>query len=157
MPENNIVSIECDPDGYILNCIGIPLAEIRHEGGLPSVVRMVDKVCPSMGMVDEDPGKPHPRIYDNFELFGQEHGLQLRKRFGSDDQKLVVVCPDLETWLYERAREIDVEPENFGLPTTSRALHDMDGVEDNPNFQTFIAAIINHDGFAVLRQWLERD
>ena len=152
--EKEKVLIECDPDEFILKAIGFSKKSIRHEGGIGNVVKKVDSIPGSKGMIDEDPQGTHPRALDRFDNYGEEHGLRLLKKIGCEDQQLVVVCPYLEEWLYIVARQQGVDPMEYSLPRDPKQLHAIDHVEEYQGFKRFVDALKGSPGFDRLRMWL---
>jgi hypothetical protein len=150
----NVVCVECNPDGYLLKAIGIPRHLIRHEGGIGNVVVKVDSFPSSVGLIDEDPNGTHPRALQHFQTFGENNGIRLMRRFESPDQTLVVVCPTLETWLLQRAKECNVDPKDYGLPDDPKILHKIDTLEELPTFREFIEALSTDKGLLQLKDWI---
>ena len=148
------IFVECNPDKHVLLSLGFSPRKIRHEGGVGNVVKKVNNFSPSVGMIDEDPQGTHPKIRDYFDEYGLEFGLKLLKFPGDNKKVLVVICPKLEDWLYDRAKVIGIRPKDYSLPDDPSDLHGIPDVQNNPNFQKFIKDLHKDKGFKQLKKWI---
>lgn len=122
--------IECKADQALVDILsGFPPAEIVHElKGKYEVLKLLAKRSNSVAMVDEDPGTYQPpylemlEVQDNFEPFGLEVRLDKEKA-----NLVVILCPRLEEWIIEAAKEADLTPleERYNLPSSGKRLHDV--------------------------------
>ncbi len=116
--------VECKPD-KVLVVILVKRRDIIHAGDKGRVVKYLGKHPNSIGVVDEDPGASWPgEIREYRELRElQECGIRifLHRIAGS---KLIVLCPRLEEWILEAAKEVSLDVQEFKLSEDPRRLHE---------------------------------
>ncbi|UCD00169.1 MAG: hypothetical protein JSW66_09865 [Phycisphaerales bacterium] len=149
------ILVECYPDAALLHALGVRGKQLRHERCKGEVVKRVLKFDCAIGLIDEDPSSAQPRDLDNYEELQAAEGLRLLARRDDKTKRLVIVCPRLEDWLFQRARSSDIKPEEYGLPTDPDHLHGIPRYELKGGFQRFLAELKERDsGIHLLRQWL---
>ena len=113
----------------------------------------------AIGLVDDDRRKP--TMFDEFKLLKKQSNLQLRQRKAPESRHfLIVINPALEDWLFERARNVDIDPARFGFENRKmfqRICKDQ-AVHSNQKFLQFLHQIwqTREDGMMILSQWLRR-
>ncbi len=126
----NEVLVECDNDqGLVQSVLGLRIELDHHPGRMAVCQRLRGLTIPTRAMVDQDPDTPHPSYLLSLgkPRFFAERDLALLK-----DRKrghlVVIVCPRVEDWVLATAAAADVNPEEFGLPSTpgqfKHAAHD---------------------------------
>jgi hypothetical protein len=114
--------LECSADEVLAQVAGVPVRAIIHSHGKGKVSKSLAKNSGVTGMVDEDLGSAEPRTLSQYALVSDTHDLKLRID-KSRNNRLVVVCPDLEEWLVKTAKSASVKMADFSLSEDPRALH----------------------------------
>jgi hypothetical protein len=153
------ILVECYPDAALLRALGVPRKQLLHFGGKYELVKNLKKRAHDVGMIDEDPGKGNPpRDMGSYQQMGSAEGLHLLTRQGSGGQRLIVVCPKLEDWLIDRAKSLEIRPEDYGLPSDPDRLHGITRYDKKEGFQRFLAELKERDnGMRLLRRWILGD
>ena len=118
-----IIYVECKPDFKLVEVLGIPKKKIKHVAGKGNVCRVLKKKGNSVGMVDEDPDCPQPSYLKDLQMVEESHGINL-----SDNRShnlLILLCPNLEAWILEAAKEAGVDVCNYNLPNNASELHEV--------------------------------
>ncbi len=150
------VYVECYNDQALILSTGHPRNRVAHERDKGRVVKRVVKGLGQIGLIDEDPGKSQPKSLDGFHVVDAAYGLKLMK--GRDDnQQLIIVSPDLENWLVERAKTVDSMPTKFGLPDDPKTLHGISQLHLDSRFLDFLESLNGDDGFLKLKEWIASD
>ncbi len=117
-----MILVECKPDETLLRVLGVPRKEIRHCRGKSVVCNEVRRAGNTLGLVDEDPGRPPERVLRAHRPEEKaEQGLTVFQ-VGTGGE-IIVLCPRLEEWVLDAAREVGLEPKQFGLPDSGGELH----------------------------------
>ncbi len=152
-----IFLVEDDAHKFLLRFFGVPRKNILAMGSKGNVIRRLNEHPGATGIVDEDPGYDPPHEFANYRLTEPGEGvqLQLRTRQGGG-QSLIVLCPEVEDWLLQRARISGVDPKQYHLRDTAKELHDLPDYEKKESFHQFLAALTNNSdkGMCLLRQWI---
>lgn len=150
-----MILVECNPDEYLIKCLGIPRKMIRHEGGIGNVVTKVGRIGNSIGIIDEDPGKSKPRDLKNYLPYDDHGSISLLVREKEYDKKIIRISPDLEGWLIKRGNESTLPPRDFGLPDDPIEMHDIPHIEKLTEFQDYLAELIAAaEEIVTLKGWL---
>ncbi|MGH7150887.1 MAG: hypothetical protein ACREIU_09320, partial [Planctomycetota bacterium] len=92
------VAIECFADEDLIHVLarvcGLPLKGLHRFGQGQVVEAVFERGTAEIGIVDEDPDKPHHRTRDATEVAGQTEHVAWRRR---GDRHLFLIRPDLET------------------------------------------------------------
>lgn len=123
-----MIYVECKPDGVLVRHVtDLSRRQVGHEiQGKGAVCNRLMNSRDLVAMVDEDPGKTQPRYMRQLSL-GREHvdlGLKLyydRRR----NNRIIVLCPDMEEWLLRAVNDMGLDIENYGLPRRANALHSV--------------------------------
>jgi hypothetical protein len=148
------VYFECDNDEALLDIFSIPRKSKKHSFSKGNVCNSLEKVNDSKGMVDEDPqtqqnkyitslGKPNQNKY-NIKVFIDS------KR----NNKVIMLCPKLEDWLYTVAYNNKIKPTKFGLPKSSDDLHKMEFQKIKEKLSNFLNALLNTPEMQLLKSEL---
>jgi hypothetical protein len=127
-----MIFVECKPDQILVSSI-IPTVleeKIEHSSGKWAVLGKLTrrKRAPnyenSLGMIDEDPRSHQSAIIRKFqETEGYpEYGIR-RKYYRWLNNHVLIICPKLEEWMIEAAREAGVNMDQYDLPTEPNTLH----------------------------------
>jgi len=132
MPYSRYI-VECNNDKILVRgLLNIKLGQIHHAGSKTEVLKRLTKYSDSLGLVDEDPDSPPPPLMRSITLEDIGHGIKLGKLRGN---MLVVLCPRLEEWVVEAAKEADI-----GLQRSPKELH-----LDTKRFRDVIQGLIGSD------------
>lgn len=151
-----MIYVECKPDLALVRAITeIPRKEIIHEGGKSEVCRRLEKRMNCKGLVDEDPQSSQPpyirRMKEERDL--SKHKVKILHD-NSNENYLVVLCPRLEEWILEAAKEANIDVRNYNLPDDPAKLHE----EINFNLkklEELIKALRNFNRLKTLKRLLE--
>jgi len=116
-----MIFLEYYPDKALIKAIGIPKKEIVHAFSKGNVCKKLEKVKRCWGLVDKDPSSAQPTYMARLKSHTNEGNIELLY----DEQNknyLIVLYPELEDWILESAKEVEVNPTNFGLPNGSNEL-----------------------------------
>lgn len=114
--------LECDADERLARLMGFARRDIEHAGGKGAVCNGLLRNRGVLGMVDEDPNKSQPAYLWNCRVVGEQHGVRLL----ADDERnnrVIVLCPDLEGWLVGALRKEKFPHAKFGLPENPEHIH----------------------------------
>ena len=78
----------------------------------------------SVGMVDEDPDCPQPSYLKELQMVEESHGIKILSDNRSHNL-LILLCPNLEAWILEAAKEAGVDVCNYNLPNNASELHEV--------------------------------
>ncbi|MBW7990702.1 MAG: hypothetical protein FVQ84_11895 [Planctomycetes bacterium] len=150
------VLVECNADEIVLRNIGVPKKQLFHFGGKDKLINRLRNLPGAIGVVDEDPASiQHPDLKASYRQAESAEGLRLLARQGSGCQRLVMICPKLEDWLIQRARLLEIRPEDYGLPSDPDKLHSIPRYERKEGFCRFLAELKERDsGMHLLRRWI---
>lgn len=114
--------VECHPDERLLRTLGVPRKEIKHWRDKGRVCKHVQKTNGVLGLIDEDPAKTQPSLFKHIRPnFYPRYGLKV---YDIETSRLIVLCPRLEEWIVQAAKEAGVKMAHFGLPENGDDLHD---------------------------------
>jgi hypothetical protein len=146
--------VECYPDEVLARTLGVPRREVKYEHGKGNITNRLSKLPAGTGMLDEDAGGFQPRELRNYRRVKQTGKLVLMEHANSSAKRLVLVCPRLEEWLYERAAACGVNPGDFSLPDTAARLHSIPRYEQKPKFVEFLKQLQADSEMQCLKNWI---
>jgi len=118
---------ECDPDVTLVSSLtSIPKRRVVHASGKHQVLRKLTlKLRDSTGMIDQDPLSIQPRKFlQKFtEIEHSERDKLKILHYTQRNNRLIVLCPRLEEWIIEAAREAHISLPRYNLPNNPRQLH----------------------------------
>lgn len=137
------VYYECDNDGALLDIFSIPKKEKEHSHSKGNVCKKVSKNIYSCGLVDEDPKTPQPKYISN--LGNPVHFKHNIKIFTdvANNNKIIMLLPRLEEWLYSTAKINNIKPSDFGLPSNPDDLHKEEFRKVKTKLNEFLAELLN--------------
>ena len=166
MTELNIVP-ECYVDTKIAEILGQAKRKYNHQHGYGDVSnemqhnRLKEQIA--LGIIDEDKykGPARKKYFAEFNLVIQENNLILKKRH-SRKHYLILICPEVEKWLLEDAKKIDINPSDadYNLPNELKGFTKLSKIKDidkNEGFKKFIKALIRAEAPSIttLKKWIE--
>lgn len=150
-----MIAVECFPDEMLVRSLGIPVARVRHSRGSGNVLNDLLRGHAELGVIDEDPGKTRPADICRFVEKARQGNVILMTGGKDADGRLVMICPRLEEWLLSRAKAAGVNPGDYGLPNTTKALRRLGRYERRPKFRAFLDALLAADAeMQALKKWL---
>lgn len=148
------VLFECDNDEELLKVFSIPRKDRKHSFGKSNVCKNLKKIKDSKGLVDEDPQTQQDRYITSLGNPTQvNHDVKIYID-NNRNNKIVMLCPKLEEWLYLIARRNKVNPVDYGLPKSPDALHKEEFRKIKTNLTNFLNDLLNTDEFIFLRSHL---
>lgn len=110
-----MIYAECGTENAIAKKLCNYPRNVRHKWGKAEILKHLDKDCRSKGLIDEDPSCEQPPLMDMYHPVRLEGGIRILK----DERKenfLIILCPRMEEWIIEAAKESGVELGDYGLP-----------------------------------------
>lgn len=142
------VLFEGPPDETLIKSLGVKATKDgRHKSGVLKELTQGEEL---MGIVDEDPKntQSRPKAMNKFHLAEEKHTIKVY-RHQSNNNQLIVLCPDLENWILKAIKASKVDVSKFNLPSKANALH---GIINSrlPNFEKLIHELITKENSAIL-------
>ncbi|MBN1509869.1 MAG: hypothetical protein JW955_23685 [Sedimentisphaerales bacterium] len=150
--------VEDAPQRSLLRSLGIPRKSILVMGAKGNVIKKLKDRPGDVGIVDEDPDSIQTQSHElaNYPVVERGEGLQLRARRGGGGQRLIVLCPRVERWLIDRAGACEIDPRQYGLPSTARELENLQHYEEKDGFGRFLDELRDRD-IGLLRRWVPQE
>ena len=121
-----MIYVECKPDFTLVQSLtNVTRREITHEfKGKGEICNRLREQTNCKGLVDEDPSSGQPRYVKEARLENDlsEHDIKVLYH-GSTDNRLIVLCPRLEEWILNAAREAGIDVRKYNLPNDGANLH----------------------------------
>lgn len=121
-----MIFVECNPDIVLLRALtNVPKRNITHEfKGKAEICKKLSKLNDCLALLDEDPSSIQPSylIEATLEREIPTNGLRVLHD-GANNNYLVILCPRLEDWVLNAAREANIDVRNYNLPTDASRLH----------------------------------
>ena len=163
MIELNIIP-ECYVDTKVAEIVGQASRKYNHQHGCGDVanrmIKVKDDIC--LGIIDEDKNKgPRAKYFSEFVLIKEENNLLLKKH-KERKQYLILICPEIEQWLMNDAKSVQIDPadDKYDLPSNLKGFTSISKTRDidrNEGFYRFIKALINKSSPSVttLKKWMD--
>jgi hypothetical protein len=157
-----MIIVECYKDRQLMFRMGFIPDQVEHGYHKSGVLRRVGKSMRAVGIIDEDPQANQPEYlkkYKENRVIGKI-SLLIRK---DDDGKRTIrraiqISPYFEAWLYERAKQNKLSPEDFGLPDDPEVLHNrsLRTGRNMANFLRFLSALnrARDSEIETIKQWI---
>ncbi|HAX96415.1 MAG TPA: hypothetical protein DCY35_07840 [Prolixibacteraceae bacterium] len=147
------VHVECLPDEYLVNRLGISRRNITHHQGKSRVFHVLSKKSNQIAMVDEDPGSVKTR-YENLLTFVEEFE-GIRCYTDSSGNRILYLNGKLEDWIISVCRKEGIRPGSFGLTDRPNDLHEIINYRLT-SFDRLLAELTSKDSPALntLQKWL---
>lgn len=120
-----MIFVECKPDRVLVETVtNISRKEIRHAGNKPRVCKELMKRRGCKGLVDEDPWSVQPPYLKKLELIkdSSSFGIKLLHD-ASRNNYVIVLCPRLEEWILNAAKEMQIDLKKYNLPEDGERFH----------------------------------
>ena len=120
-----MIYVECKPDETLVRLLtGLPRREVIHElKGKSGVVNQIKKLSNAQGLVDEDPQSIQHPYLGKMSIVQDLREMGLRLLGDSSNNSIVILCPRLEEWVVQAAREEQLAISAYCLPEEPRRLH----------------------------------
>ena len=157
----NIVP-ECFVDTKVAEILG-QAKKFNHQHGCGDVANQLKttlKDKTALGIIDEDKNKgPAAKYFSEFNIIAEQNELILKKH-NQRKQYLIMICPDIEKWLFNNAVVVNLDPTTFNLPEKLSGLKIItktQNIDRNIGFYRFIKEMIRKDapGIVTLKKWIE--
>lgn len=134
------VVVECTPDESLVKNLGFTSSQVKHQPNKGEVCSYLLKNPGLIGMVDADPDSAQPGFLNNCAIVLNKYDVTVYQH-NTQNVRLIVLNPDLEGWLIKYSKQSGLNPKNFGLPNTSKALH-KEVLQKLPKLEKLISALI---------------
>jgi hypothetical protein len=148
------VYYECDNDEALLNHLLTPKAIKEHSHSKGNVCNSVAKNNNVIGLVDEDSGTQQQRYITRL---GNPVSMQNGIRIYVDKarcNRIVMICPRLEEWLYNVAKRNNIDPTSFRLDKDPDKLHKEELRKTKTKFNNFLKALEDTNELKFLKSQL---
>ena len=105
--------VECRPDEALAYALGVR-REVQHALHRSGVCARVSQTYDATGMVDEDPNSAPQQYMKTLGEQSSEHGVRVLHD-SRRNNRLVVICPRLEEWLVQSAKQQGLKMTDFGF------------------------------------------
>jgi len=120
-----MIYIECYPDlALVRSLIHVTRRDVDHEfKGKGAICNQLRKQGNSKGLLDEDPLSPQPNYLKTAKVKDDlsEHGIKVLQDVNHNS--IIVLCPRLEEWILEAAKEAGRDIRRYKLPANADELH----------------------------------
>lgn len=137
------------PECYIDTLVAkiIVQGKLNHQMGCSQVANKLSvefKDHIALGIIDEDKdkGSVHPYIKE-FDTKISVANLLLKKH-RQREHYLILICPEIENWLLNDAKSVNIDLSSFELPPDLKGLIKLSKTKDinkNPDFNRLIKAL----------------
>lgn len=135
--------VECNPDEALVKTVTMSSGRnIKHAGNKSELLKVLSqRFDNSKGLMDEDPLSIQP---PHLAKFHEIHDLTrcnikiLEQK--SRNNTIIMLCPRLEDWILQAAKEANVSPAQFGLPDDPIKLHEQINIRID-KFQKLLDAL----------------
>lgn len=143
--------VECYADElFLCNLLPNIANNIEHTGSRSKIIKKIDNGKGIYkALIDEDPDSKQDERLNSYSMSFANTFIKVYKAKGSI---IVVLCPRIEEFLLNIAREVNIDPKDYNLPNNGEELHKILGnqrVKQNNNARNFINDIINRNHFAI--------
>jgi hypothetical protein len=156
-----IILPECYVDTQVAKII--VQGKLNHQMGCSQVANKLFsefKNSIALGIIDEDKnkGSVHPYIKE-FDMKQSANNLILKKH-SEREHYLIVICPEIENWLLNDAKSVNIDLSSFKLPHDLKGLIKLSKTEaigKNPDFNRLIKALIRAQAPSIttFKLWLD--
>ena len=158
-----MIIIECENDVALLFRMGFTSEQLDeyevHTGGRARVLQKVEQDQKRViGIIDQDIKVRLPSKLKQYKIQKDSTKfVKLMKRIDNENKRLIMICPNLEHWLYEVAKRKKILPSKFKLPEDPKRLHDDGSEETEKNFREFLVAVIKKKDRDIIKmkQWIQ--
>jgi hypothetical protein len=156
---------ECYADESFLKCFGFTAKQLSggHSFSRSKVSSKLKKVNNSLGLIDEDPGSPKDEYLSQLlklkPLYSDNNVIVISEP--SQNNRLFVIKPNLESWSVRIAKELGIDLENpkYRLSMDPKKLHSILSQKDNERARSkltdFISDASGHPSIVALKKFLK--
>jgi len=125
-----MIYTECKPDSTLVKILGNPKKQIIHLGGKPEVCKQLAKRENRRGLVDDDPFSIQPPYLKKLRVMEDlsHYGLKILNDT-SKNNVLIILCPRLEEWVLEAAKEAGIDIKRYNLPDDGEQFHKVINID----------------------------
>jgi len=153
-----IYLVECKPDAVLIKSLTLaPRKRIEHAGNKSQLLKkLTEHYSNSKGIIDEDPGSIQPPHLQKFKQKQDLPSCKLRILHQKGrNNTLIILCPALEEWILDTAKEAKIDPQEYGLPKDPTKLHQQINIQID-KFQKLIKDLANSKRLKTLKTHLTR-
>ena len=117
--------VECNPDEVIVRFLtGLSGRNIIHDfRGKYELCKLLRLRRNDIALIDEDPGKLQPSYLKQITPVENLTHLGLKTYVdNSRNNRIVLICPELEGWILRAVRDSGLRMDTYNLPDSSTAL-----------------------------------
>jgi len=146
-----MIYVECKADKVLIENLGILKEEIYHCGGKGRVMSKLLKGEKNYALIDEDPRSPQPRSLKIFDKKKEKYNIKIL--CDKKENKLIILCPNLETWILKVAEKNGIDVKKYGLPQDFNELHRIINIILD-SLKTLVKDLKNSEEFIFLKNLL---
>jgi hypothetical protein len=158
-----MIIIECENDVALLFRMGFTSEQLDeyevHTGGRARVLQKVEQDQKRViGIIDQDIKVRLPSKLRKYRIQKDStKSVKFMKKKDDDSKRLIMICPNLEEWLYELAKRRKIPPSRFKLPDDPKHLHHDGSEETEKNFREFLVTVIKKKDRDIIKmkQWIQ--
>ena len=139
---------EGPPDRTLVECLGVKFTKDgRHKSGVLKELAQTKKM---IGILDQDPKntQSRPKTMDEFILTENKRGIKSYYHQSNSNQ-LIVICPNLESWILKASKTSKIEVTTYNLPGNPSTLHRI--INNRlPNFERLIRELVAQKNPSIL-------
>jgi hypothetical protein len=150
-----MIHLECYNDQILVQAFGFVKKSITHSGDKGKVCNDLNDSIDSIGLIDEDPESAQPKYIDTCEVIKSEHDVVVR--FHKKKRNiLIILCPRLEEWVLQTAREAQTDITQYDLPDNPKELHSISKQQRNRLLEFIKVTKRNSPRLKLLEKLLKR-
>ncbi len=150
-----MIHLECYNDQILVQAFGFVKKSITHSGDKGKVCNDLNDSIDSIGLIDEDPDSAQPKYVNKCEIIKSELDIVIRLH-KKKKNILIILCPRLEEWVLQTARESHVDITQYNLPDNPKELHSISKQQRNRLLQFIQVAKGNSPRLKLLGKLLKR-
>ncbi len=148
---------ECYADTLLVEMLGFKRPNHALNSNISHVLKTVNQSRPNqkvVGIIDSDRGRSE-KMLDSFKLIQERHGI---KKYIRGNHTVLVICPVLESWIYENADKKEINPANYGFSKLKEFKNECkrQDVKHNERVKNFLGLLKQKKapGFVQLKTWI---
>ena len=153
---------ECYVDTKLAEILGNATKKYNHQHGHGNVANKMKYALANqfaLGIIDEDTVKVRKaKYFSEFNDVKEENGLKLKKH-REKEHYLIIICPEIEAFIFKNAEIVSLQPDTFGLPSEMIGfvhLSKSKDIDSNIGFKKMIKEMLNlkASGIVTLSFWI---
>ena len=149
--------VECKPDTLLVRTLtNTSRKNIRHAGNKSELLKKLsERYDNCKGIIDEDPWSIQPPHLQKFTQRQnlKRHNLKILHQ-SSKNNTLIMVCPRLEEWILDAAKEANINVREYNLPNDATKLHKQINIKTDKLERLLIDLKQESNRFKTLRKHL---